>query len=74
LKHNLTCNCVDNICVACLFFQILKLIAQFYESANIFETQDAMEWPTKKFGNTASVETALIRHMSMSRVAFYMRI
>jgi hypothetical protein len=27
----------------------------FYGSANIFETQDAMEWPTKKFGNTASV-------------------
>jgi hypothetical protein len=54
--------------VACLVFQLLKLIAQlivlsklflneppFYGSANIFETQDAMEWPTKKFGNTASV-------------------
>jgi hypothetical protein len=49
-------------------FQLLKLIAQLivlsksflneppsYGSANIFETQDAMEWPTKKFGNTASV-------------------
>jgi hypothetical protein len=50
-------------------FQLLKLIiAQliilsklflneppFYGSANIFETQDAMEWPTKKFDNTASV-------------------
>jgi hypothetical protein len=70
LKHNLTCNWnwVRNICVACLVFQLLKLIAQlivlsklflneppFYGSANIFETQDAMEWPTKKFGNTASV-------------------
>jgi hypothetical protein len=49
-------------------FQLLKLIAQlivlskwflneppFYGSANIFETQNAMEWPTKKFGNTANV-------------------
>jgi hypothetical protein len=50
-------------------FQLLKLIAQllivlsklflnkppFYGSANIFETQVAMEWPTKKFGHTASV-------------------
>jgi hypothetical protein len=49
-------------------FQLLKLITQlivlsklflneppFYGSANIFETQDAMEWPTKKFGNTARV-------------------
>jgi hypothetical protein len=49
-------------------FQLLKLIAQLIVlsksflnepalcgSANIFETQDAIEWPTKKFDNTASV-------------------
>jgi hypothetical protein len=31
---------------------IFELTAFLYGSANIFETQNAMEWPTKKYGNT----------------------
>jgi hypothetical protein len=59
--------------VACLVFQLLKLVVlsklflnepPFYGSAKIFETQDAMEWPIKKFGNTASVLACIVRSQS----------